>query len=236
MGSEEQLQGLEMSVSDMHIRHISSFMVSAPELSAMTNGCSSSSSVDASAAAAALAIHLEDEDEEEQWVEEETLQADGNSTSSMSIEALLLADHESHSPPTLKVPPKGITLTVMFDEQPLGFTLTSSSEGRPEVLRLKDGGRAMRLGVNVSDVLVAVDSTSIAHYHQAMEQLSIAQLPLRLTFYRASFQRYHSEPTGAFKSSTGSGKVDHMVGMDDGGNWVLKRNLSFSNALTKSFS
>jgi hypothetical protein len=186
------------------------------------------------------------EDDLDEWIEEEALHVsceDSHSGSSDYSLDILLCDPPLSSSSRAKIKPEpGISLTVTFDQQPLGLTLSANAEGLAEVVRTKDGGRAMQLGINAKDILTAVDGISVASYQDTMHQLSHAQLPIRLTFYRTSFLRYHQ--TRDFASSNWhNGSPSSSAKIDDNHDhlWSLRRNMTYSNVerigrVSKSYS
>lgn len=237
--SQEQLQGLELSVGSATIRQLNSFVLGrgslAPDLSALNSNSTDLSSNPSMHIPAEESEENESPDDLDDWVEEESSAVNCHSAS-YAIDDLAIDETRSLNPPKQSVskpslPPRhtntktGFTLTVTFDQLPLGFTLSATHDAKAEVIRLREGGRAMQLGVNVNDVLIAIDNESIAHYHDAMERLTHTQLPVRLTFYRANFLRFHGELNGMVKSLTTSAKLEH----DEHVFSSLKKNLSFSN-------
>lgn len=227
----EHLQGLELSIDNTDIRPLSSFRVENSNLHTLASHSSEMQRSSAQTEEDPFHGTCEQDDDLDNWVEEEALSSETRTHSTYSIDDLVIDDTRA-SPPKPPLAPRagppakpGFTLTVTFDQLPLGFTLSTTAEAKPEVIRLREGGRAMQLGVNVNDVLIAIDSESIAHYHHAMERLTHVQLPVRLTFYRMNFLRYHSDGGGLAKSLTTSSKLEHT---EEHG-FFLKKNLSFSN-------
>lgn len=152
----------------------------------------------------------------EDWVEEDSGLAFGRGANRGPVESLILDDCRQISPFKLtRTPRVGLTLTVMFDVQPMGFTLGADSEGRPEVVRLREGGRAMQLGVNVKDILIAVNGDTAGSYQEAMQCLTGTKVPVRLAFYRPNVRILRDDHHSVQNS-------------DDTNRWWFRKNASFS--------
>eukprot|EP01036_Dinobryon_divergens_P022130 gene22130-30366_t len=79
---------------------------------------------------------------------------------------------------------EAIDVEVIFDEPPLGLTLSMGTDGEPEVTKTVMNGAAMRMGVQVGDMLIKVADSLVSDYDEVMEILPFCSYPLALIFRR----------------------------------------------------
>lgn len=76
-------------------------------------------------------------------------------------------------------------LSIEFTASPLGLTLSQNSRGDPQVIRVKDGGNADRLGVQTGDIVTQIGSQLVADYAEAMSLIGSIEFPVVIQFKRA---------------------------------------------------
>lgn len=100
---------------------------------------------------------------------------------------------------------------VVFNNAPLGLTLSSNRRKQAEVIRIKTDGNAEKAGVQVGDILCQVDRFNVEQYEEAMKILPGCVYPLLLRFRRESRALTSSASSSALLSLPHSQQPAHIL-------------------------